>query len=336
MTLASEATPAAPAPHRVRPFYWSIRRELWENRAIYLAPLAVAAVVLAGFLYASHGLPQELRTAMSPAAAAHAAPMNAPPPLPPAGVGVPHAGVTVTNSTMTLAQRAEFALIIPYAAAAFAILVTATLVGVFYALGALYGERRDRSVLFWKSLPVSDLTTVLSKTAITLIALPLVAVAVAVATQLLMLAWSAGVVAAAGLHPADLWGRTHLRAIWPITIYGIVTLTIWWAPVAGWLLLVSAWAKRTTFLWAVAPPAAISLFEVIALRSDHVWRLIMSRLHGGGEAFQPLPHGGRFDIDRLQPDPVRFITDPGVWGGLIFLALCVAAAAWLRRRRDPI
>src|ERR1700733_15667053 len=32
-----------------RPFYWSVRRELWEHRSIYIAPMAVAAVALFGF-----------------------------------------------------------------------------------------------------------------------------------------------------------------------------------------------------------------------------------------------------------------------------------------------
>ena len=320
MTAASEATPVAPARRPVRPFYWSIRRELWENRAVYLAPLAVAAVLLAGFLYASHSLPHELRTAMSPAAAVS----------PPAAPG--HTGA----STVTPARKAQFAIVIPYAATSFAVLATVTLVGIFYALGAFYGERRDRTVLFWKSLPVSELTTVLSKAAITLIVLPLVAIGVAVATQLLMLAWSIGVVALAGLDPADLWGRTHLPAIMTITVYGFATLAIWWAPVAGWLLLVSSWAKRMTVLWAVAPPAALSLFEFLAFRTDHLWRLITGRLHGGDDAFQSPPSGPGFDIDRLIPDPLRFASDPGVWGGLAFFAACLAACVWLRRRREPI
>ena len=58
---------------------------------------------------------------------------------------------------------------------------------MFYCLDALYGERRDRSILFWKSLPVSDLTTVLSKASIPIVVLPLLTFAVTVATQLIML-----------------------------------------------------------------------------------------------------------------------------------------------------
>ncbi len=129
-----------------RLLYWSVMRELWESRSIYVAPLAVAALTLVGHLIATIG------RAMS-----------------------------VTN----LAQRGAI-LEQHYSFAEFAIMGTTFVVAVFYCLDALHGERRDRSILFWKSLPVSDLTTVLSKAAIPLVVLPLVTFAITVLTQLIM------------------------------------------------------------------------------------------------------------------------------------------------------
>ena len=79
---------------------------------------------------------------------------------------------------------------LPYDIAAMMLIFTAFIVGVFYCLDALHGERRDRSILFWKSLPVSDLTTLLSKATIPLIVLPLVTFAIIVATQVVMLLWT--------------------------------------------------------------------------------------------------------------------------------------------------
>jgi ABC-2 type transport system permease protein len=121
-------TIAPAAMSATRPFYWSVRRELWENRSIYIAPLAVAAVELFGFLISTITLPHRMRAVLA---------------LDPAE------------------QRA--AINMPYDIAAFLIILTAFFVGVFFCLDALHGERRDRSILFWKSLPVSDRTTVLSK-----------------------------------------------------------------------------------------------------------------------------------------------------------------------------
>ena len=102
-----------------RPMYWSIRREVWENRSIYIAPLAVAGVFLFGFLISLIGLPRRMRAALA----------------------------------LDPAQR-HHAIVMPYELAAGLIMGAALIVAIFYCLDALYGERRDRSILFWKSLPV--------------------------------------------------------------------------------------------------------------------------------------------------------------------------------------
>jgi ABC-2 type transport system permease protein len=147
-----------------------IRRELWESRSIYIAPLAAAVVFLVGFLISMIHLPQKMR-ALSVLDPAH--------------------------------QREAIAM--PYDMAAGLLMLTVMIVGMFYCLGALQGERRDRSILFWKSLPVSDLTTVLSKASIPLLVLPLLTFAINVATQWIMLLLSTVVLWANGMNAATLW-----------------------------------------------------------------------------------------------------------------------------------
>ena len=164
-TLPEPAAVSDPGdrPATPQPFYWSVRRELWENRSIYVAPILVAIVVLFGFLVSTIGLPERRRAALL---------------LNPA--------------------QARAAIEAPYDMAAIMLILTAFIVGVFYCLDALYGERRDRSILFWKSLPVSDLTTVLSKASIPLVILPLVTFVIIVATQFVMLLWSSVVLLTSG------------------------------------------------------------------------------------------------------------------------------------------
>ncbi len=131
-------------------------------------------------------------------------------------------------------------------------MVTAFIVGIFYCLDALHGERRDRSILFWKSLPVSDLTTVLSKASIPLVVLPLLAfvdhrrhaVDHAAAEQ----PWSCW---ASGLSVATLWTHLPLFQMSLMLLYHLLAVHgLWYAPIYGWLLLVSGWARRAPFLWA--------------------------------------------------------------------------------------
>src|SRR5207245_3137248 len=121
------------------------------------------------------------------------------------------------------------------------IMVTTILVGIFYSLDALYGERRDRSILFWKSLPVSDLTTVLSKAAVPLVVLPLIGFALSVATQLILLLWSTVVLIGSGMSPAPLWAELRLIEMPVSMLYGIGVCALWPAPVYWSVLLGSAW-----------------------------------------------------------------------------------------------
>src|SRR3989442_15773148 len=148
----------------------------------------------------------------------------------------------------------------PYDFVALMLMAISFLVAVFYCLDALYGERRDRSILFWKSLPVSDLTTVLSKAIIPLAVLPAIAFALVVCVQLIMLLMSSVNLLMHGVSPATTWAHFPVFQNWFVLLYGLIAIALWHAPIYGWLLLVSGWARRATFLWAVLPLLATGMF----------------------------------------------------------------------------
>src|SRR5213592_2120554 len=284
-----------------RPFYWSVRRELWENRSIYIAPLIVAAVVLFGFLVSTIGMP-ERRQAVLLLDPAH--------------------------------QRAAIGA--PYDVAAMMLIFTAFIVGVFYCLDALHGERRDRSILFWKSLPVSDLTTVLSKASVPLVILPLVICGIIVLVQFLMLLWSSAVLLSSGLA-ATTWTRFNLFQQSLILLYSLIVIALWHAPIYGWALLISGWARRATFLWAVLPLLAIGVLEKFAFDTSHFLSMLKNRVFDAGDtAFAFRPHHGLAINSLIQLTPGRYLTTPGLWIGLAFAAAFVAVAVRQRRYRGPI
>src|SRR5215468_3795064 len=228
-----------------QPFYWSVRREIWENRSIYIAPILVAVVVLFGFLVSTIGLPERRREVLL---------------LDPA--------------------KARAAIEVPYNMAAIMLILTAFIIGVFYCLDALYGERRDRSILFWKSLPVSDSTTLLSKATIPLIVLPLVTFAIVVVTQLLMMLWTSVLLISHGMSPASTWTYVPLFQNAFILLYGLAAIALWHAPIYGWALLVSGAVRRATFLWAVLPLIATAVFEKITFNTSQFGELLKDRLFG--------------------------------------------------------
>src|SRR2546423_1127621 len=144
--------------------------------------------------------------------------------------------------------KQRIAIEMPYDIAAMMMMLTAFIVALFYCLDALHGERRDRSILFWKSLPVSDLTAVLSKVTVPLVVIPLVAFAITVCVQLIILLITSVVLLMHGVSPATTLAHVSFFRSWVVLLYGWVALSLWDAPFYGWLLLVSGWARRATVL----------------------------------------------------------------------------------------
>lgn len=291
---------APAALSETRPMYWSVRREIWENRSIYIAPLIVAAVVLfATSISMMVSLPGTMRSL---------------PTLDPA--------------------RQHHAVVVPFSVAPAPIMLTTFLVGLFYSLDALYGERRDRSILFWKSLPVSDRTTVLSKATIPLVVLPLIALVLSVITFGILLLLSTAVLLVNGMSPARLWAEVQFVQAPMVMLYGLTVHTLWFAPIYGLLLLISGWARRAPILWAVLPLAVPATFERIAFKTSHLGSMLRYRITGAmAEAFAPVP-GGTDQLAQLTPG--RFLSSPGLWVGLAFAAIFLGAAVRQRHSREPI
>jgi len=297
--FAAQAPAPAPIPASRR-MYWSVRRELWEYRSIYIAPLAVAALILLGSLISSYRLPANMRAILT---------------------------LDPMHQRHAIQQH--------YHIAALLIMGTTFIVGVFYCLDALHGERRDRSILFWKSLPVSDLTTVLSKASIPLVVLPLLTFAVTVVMQFIMLLLSSAVLLGNGLSVATLWTQVSLFQMSLLLLYHLLAVhSLWYAPIYGWMLLVSGWARRAAFLWAALPLLAIGVVEKLAFNTTHFAAMLENRI-GGDVSAVTMP--GSVPMDPMTHlTPLHFLSSPGLWIGLAITAACLAGAVRLRRYQGPI
>ena len=224
----------------------------------------------------------------------------------------------------------------PYEFAEDLIMGTALLVGLFYSVDALYGERRDRSILFWKSLPVSDLITVLSKAAVPIVVLPLLAFAITVLTQWMMLLLSSAVLLGSGQNVAILWSRVGIFHRWSMLLFHFVCIHgLWQSPIYAWLLLISVWARRVPILWAALPPLAIGIVERVAFNTTYFGSLIGNRFTGGSEGIAIMERGRAMDPMMLFA-PLNFLINPGLWIGLAVTAAFLATAVRLRRGRGPI
>ena len=301
--MSSNGQPGIVAASReTRALYWCVRRELWENRSIYLAPLIFGALFLFGFAISLVHLPQHMRAA-----------------------------------SVLDPMKQHAAVVMPYNFVAGLTLLTAFVAGVFYCLDALHGERRDRSILFWKSLPVSDRATLLSKTSIPLLVLPPFVFTIIVITQVIMLLLSSLVLLGDAPLLVMLWTNVKIVQSSIALLYAVIVIALWHAPIYGWLLLVSSWARRAAFLWAVLPVFGLIIFERIAFGTKFFYMIFGDRMAGWLTYGFAMSAKGSVALNPLSAlTPGRFLSTPALWLGLAFAAAFLTAAVRLRRNREPI
>ena len=218
---------------------------------------------------------------------------------------------------------------------------------LFYCIGALYDERKDRSILFWKSLPATDTQTVLSKMVTAIVVAPVIAF---VATAILHVGFLALVFLYLVLHGVGslsvLWQPDIFLTTWAQMAAAVPVQMLWAVPGIAWLLLASSWAKRAPFVWAVLVPVLAGVFvgmidTLARLRIPRTWfwEHVVGRIFSapGGTTFQPWhwrdssnPVANLVSWDSL----AAVLSNPATWIGLVVGAGLLAAAIWLRRYRD--
>ncbi|MBA5635804.1 hypothetical protein H3H37_01890 [Duganella sp. LX20W] len=304
---------------------WLIRREFWEHKGMLLwAPLAAAALValLAGTaLLLGHNFTYEVN-----------------------GVGGPIGDVIVEGHART---GMAAAMTRHYMAAALPLFMMLGVLVFFYCLGALHDERRDRSILFWKSLPISDRATVLSKVALALVVAPLIVIAIGTVESLLLLLAACGMLL---LHGSNLFGEvlaTPDLYLAPLRVLSLLPVYMLWAlPTVGWLLMVSSMARSKVFLWAVGGPLLAAMLmgwadKVLRLGVDSSWflhtivaRILLGVAPGSWVLFTNLEDRQAMQGEGLLASSWATLGQPGLWVGVAAGVAMIAVAIWMRRRRE--
>lgn len=298
-----------------------LRRELWEHRSIWITPVAVASITTL------------LAIAMVVAVAAFGEMLN-PDIEKIADATVPESVRRVALAVFLLGNTTVF-------------FIAMWFLTIFYCLDALYAERKDKSILFWRSLPITDAETVVSKLLTMFLAIPLATMAAIIVSHLLNLIIVSIWLATEGANPFRfIWGAVPLFDTWAAVTTILLAFPIWMAPLLGWFLFISAWAKRGPLLRAVLPIAILPILEYIVFRSWALGEAILTRLSiVAMPLFDSITKAG-FDEDDLHNmltenlslvswlDYGSFLTSFEVWAGLIVCGLFATAAIYMRRYRD--
>lgn len=227
------------------------------------------------------------------------------------------------------------------------------IVGFFYCLGALYDDRKDKSILFWKSMPVSDTQTVLSKVASIGLVAPFLFWAATVLSNLIIMllvtvfAWISDVNAWTAL-----WAHSSFFKISWYQLVATYMAMLWAVPFIGYLLLISSWTKKVPFLVATVPPALVMMAEAMVSNTAYVAKFIGQKLFGVfqamvapfdklateyaqkdqrfAEGYDDIPLFDHLDFMSYGEQ----LTDVGFWTGIILGAAMIAGAIYIRRFRD--
>ena len=290
---------------------WLIRREFWENRAIWLIPAVFGGLLILASLFGGYQV-----------------------------LGA--VDLTTVRSVVEAGALDGMVFIV----VTFCIVMW--IYSTWYLLDCLYADRKDRSILFWKSMPISDTATVVYKLSTALIVIPLLYFAIADLTTLLMafvISVRAGSYIGSSLWRGEWW--LQIQALW---LYLIVTTALWYLPVAGWLLVVSAWAKRAVMLWSILPPLALVIAERVFLGSHVIASQLSARLDGYfSHAFQYTPGAANWVTTEIGHDTINtpvsvfrfldpdgFVTSPATWIGVAVGVVLIVGAIQLRTRRTEI
>jgi ABC-2 type transport system permease protein len=217
----------------------SIYKEFWEFRkSIVGVPLAVGAIFLAVFIFEMFTLNQYQQTRM----VSSIEQINA-------------EGMQASVTQMSLASVFGTFLIISF------------FIQAYYALSCLYDERRDKSVFFWRSMPVSDGQTIGVKLLMAALLIPAVSIMIAsILSIVAMLVMSIIGLISSNFNVSDIWSLFvggHTLSSFLSAGYGLILYALWLFPLIAWLMLASAYAKKSPFLIAVIPLVLLSITEVL-------------------------------------------------------------------------
>jgi len=304
----------------MKTFIELLKREIWEHPAAYVAPLVVAALLLVSGIYNAFYVVSKY---------------------------VGYERVVMILGTMPEAARPVIYSWWPLLLVVFNLVMVA--VTAFYLMDCLYADRKDRSILFWKSLPVSDSTTVLSKLITALATIPAITVAVTVGAALVLMLMATLIIwFGGGSAWALLWKPVPLIDGTVFVAYAFLVQSLWYVPLVGWVMLASAWARRAPFMWTVLPPVGLIILEQMLFRTERFGTMLGERIVGViplafrvsderlTEMWEGFQTGDAENTVRVTDviDPTPLLTSPQLWLGFVVGGLFVASAIWLRRYRD--
>jgi len=215
----------------------------------------------------------------------------------------------------------------------FLFLTLAWLVSIFYLLSAFYSDRKDSSVFFWKSLPVSETQNAIYKLVFAVLCFPVVALAISWVLYIVLT-----VLQLEGMRTVDsgnTWSVVEhafdAQRLIVMPLIGIIAGTLWGLPLFCYALMVSAMAKKYPFLTFIVPIIALVFAEKILYQESYLLDFIADHSPFGAlKALADSPNFEYFFQAQFTDKLPSLVLGCG-------LALCFSVIAiWYRNHRFEI
>jgi len=293
-----------------------VKRELWEHRSLYLTPAVIALLMSLGTVTGEatfSAFDQAVDLAIL-------------------------GGSNLGENERSLAISAVMSGVSVF------FIIGMWFLTIFYSLDALYAERKDRSILFWRSIPCTDFETVLSKLLTAVFVIPLITFAFIVVTHLVVLTISSVWISFQGANAGHMiWSAAPFLDNWAATLVFLLAVPLWSSPFIGWFLFVSALTKRSPLMMAVLPLLILPMLEKILIGTTTIAEAFYVRA-GKMPLFRGIDPTDFFDEDQHSVTEAislfdlmnlgGFLTSSGLWIGIIVCGLFTTAAIYVRRYRD--
>ena len=313
------------------PYWVLVKREVWEHKSLWIVQLVLLCFAILGALWGSGAL----------LVASHHGLFSL--------SDIQH-GVTIQDRTALVHDLVVGSSI---GANIFMLFVVC-----FYLMDCLYADRRDRSVFFWRSLPVSDSRMVLAKLFTGMVIAPAIMLAQVIVAEIIT-----GIIftIAFAILGVNLLGYLFLPGTmvmaWMTLAFALMVQSLWFLPFYGWFLLCSAWAKKLPLAWTVLIPLGAMLLELVTLRTSYISRGIFGHIARWFDAFvndrsgfhfnnmnmtagvhimTPGMQAGHNNVLMTFGSVADYLVRPEMWIGVGIGIIFVLGAIWLRHNRSEI
>ena len=201
-----------------------------------------------------------------------------------------------------------------------------------YSLGTFFEERKDKSIIFWRSLPISDLKTVLSKVFIVVFVAPLIILPALIFLHVAALLTASIYFAVADIVPFTWIWNAYSIVDWFRIIFSLWMQLLWSLPILAWLMLAGAYSRKP-IVAAILPLVGLIAIERVVFGSAVFLATAIERIQPWSLMSSFPKQYEQLRVVEIADIPLLLATQE-FWYGILISVLLIGAIVYIRSRGE--